>query len=88
MLDMTGLDKSVEEFVFATQGAYVILHAVCNLVSISALLKPTVLAIGCSGGRHRSVAFAERINWMLHHAGYDVALMHLHVHLPRVIKNS
>ncbi len=34
------------------------------------------IAIGCTGGRHRSVAVAEQLNKRLHTEGYDVYLRH------------
>lgn len=86
MLDMTGLDPDVADFVFATPGARLLIHPIFTLLVASALLKPTTLAIGCAGGRHRSVAIAERINWLIKSTNNKVELEHLHIHLPRVIK--
>lgn len=86
MLDMTGLDQDVIGFVFKTPGAYVLAHSLFNLIDHAAHIKPITLAIGCAGGRHRSVALATKVSWLLKMAGHDVKLQHLHVHIPRVIK--
>ncbi len=86
MLDMTGLSKEVHDFVFNTPGAYALMHSIFSLTVLAAQLKPVTLAIGCAGGRHRSVVFAEKISWLLSGAGYEIKPYHLHVHLPRVIR--
>ena len=39
------------------------------------------IAIGCTGGKHRSVAFAEALNNALDKAGYAVTLEHRHMAL-------
>jgi UPF0042 nucleotide-binding protein len=38
------------------------------------------IAIGCTGGRHRSVAVAERLQEGLAAMSYDVALKHRDIH--------
>ena len=35
-----------------------------------------VIAVGCTGGKHRSVAFAEMIYKMLREKGYRVSVNH------------
>lgn len=85
MLDMTGLDPTVQDFVFATPGALDLLHHVSGLVQSMDTIKPTIVDFGCAGGRHRSVALAAALADQLDAAGYDVSVHHLHVHLPRVI---
>lgn len=86
MLDMTGLDQEVVDLVFKTPGAYVLAHSLFNLIDHAAHIKPITLAIGCAGGRHRSVTLATKVSWLLKMAGHEVKLQHLHVHIPRVIK--
>ena len=88
MLDMTGLDPRVENFVFATPGAYLLVHTAFNLAVTAAQLKPVTVAFGCAGGRHRSVACAEKVAWLLQGAGQKTTPRHLHVHLPRVIHQA
>lgn len=87
MLDMTGLDEEVVNFVFATPGAYPLIYSIFTLVMSAAQLKSITVAIGCAGGRHRSVAFASALGYMLQSANINVAVVHRHVHLPRVIRN-
>lgn len=86
MLDMTGLDEEVASFVFATPGAHKLINNLFRLVRDASEIKPIKLAIGCAGGRHRSVALVEEMQLLLYSAGQDVEHEHLHVHLPRVIK--
>ncbi|MCS6898050.1 MAG: RNase adaptor protein RapZ, partial [Nitrospira sp.] len=38
------------------------------------------IAIGCTGGRHRSVAIAEQLHESLSALGYDVTLTHRDIH--------
>ncbi|HXG20821.1 MAG TPA: RNase adapter RapZ [Methylomirabilota bacterium] len=78
----TGADPAVADFVlqqYDTQGF---------LTQVSALLEMTLplyiregksyltLAIGCTGGRHRSVAIAEELGKRLHGWGYGVQVRH------------
>lgn len=86
MLDMTGLDKEVADFVFATPGAYALTYSCINLIITMSQLKPVTLAIGCAGGRHRSVSCVEEIGKSLNAVGCEARIRHLHVHLPRVIR--
>lgn len=88
MLDMTGLDKEVEEFVFATFGAYALLHTISNTVIGLSHIKPVTLAIGCAGGRHRSVVFAEKISELINGVGWTIKPQHLHIDLPRVVRSK
>jgi RNase adaptor protein for sRNA GlmZ degradation len=88
MLDMTGLDEEVASFVFATPGAYKLVNNLFRLVKGVAEIKPIKLAIGCAGGRHRSVAVVEEIRWLLYNGEQEVEYEHLHVHLPRVIRKE
>jgi len=38
--------------------------------------RPFTLAIGCTGGRHRSVYVVEKLAGFLRHAGYSVEVKH------------
>lgn len=86
--DMTGLDREVYRFVFDTPGAYKLMHSAYQLAVTAAQLKPVVLAFGCAGGRHRSVALAEQVAGLLQGVGHETVPQHLHVHLPRVIRQA
>jgi len=85
MLDMTGLDDEVCDFVFKTPGAMDIVVDLVNRTRDKARSGAVTVAAGCAGGRHRSVAVARSLSEFLEALGYDVSVQHLHVHLPRVI---
>jgi NTP pyrophosphatase (non-canonical NTP hydrolase) len=46
------------------------------------------IAVGCAGGRHRSVALVEMIGVALRRRGVPVEITHEHVHLPRVVRSG
>jgi len=78
----TGLDADVEAYVSGSEG-YAAVFA-----SLSSLLRDVIplyrkegksyltVAIGCTGGRHRSVAVAEHLGAMLRAAGHSPAVRH------------
>lgn len=89
MLDMTGLDAAVRDFVWRTDGAHEIYYGVMNVVFSMACFKPVTVAFGCAGGRHRSVVFASEMAREFGEThGITASVEHLHVHLPRVIRTS
>lgn len=87
MLDKTGLDPEVAGFVFESDEALELLDGAIDLLHCMA--RPVTVADLCRGGRHRSVAFAERLAKGLRESGVDAGgPRHLHVHLPRVIRDE
>ena len=75
---LTGRDAPVAEYVFAQPGAAQFVDQYANLL-VPVLphyldeLKPNVtIAMGCTGGKHRSVASAERVAAHLQAAGFCV----------------
>ena len=79
---LTGRDSPVADYVFAQKGAAAFVDGYADLL-IPALpqyvdeLKPHVtLAVGCTGGKHRSVASAERLGVRLRRAGFEVVVQH------------
>ncbi len=80
--DGTGLDRDVDAYVTRSEGF------AAFFASLSALLREVIplyrkegksyltVAIGCTGGRHRSVAVAERLGAMLRAAGHAPAVRH------------
>ena len=79
---LTGRDAPVADYVFAQDGAAAFVDAYADLLAPALPryldeLKPYVtLAVGCTGGRHRSVASAERIAARLRARGLDVVVQH------------
>ncbi|WP_196455681.1 RNase adapter RapZ [Planomonospora sp. ID82291] len=90
MRELTGRQEAVRSHVLATPGVTAI---VCQTALLAAELaettaddRPVSVAIGCVGGRHRSVAMAEAIADELERAGLRIDLVHRDVHRP-VIQN-
>lgn len=88
MLDMTGLDEEVRMFVFTTEGAPELFYKILDEARAKALDEPVTVAFGCAGGRHRSVAMAQELHYWLGTYGHQATVHHLHVHLPRVIRQE
>ncbi|WP_181043643.1 RapZ C-terminal domain-containing protein [Actinokineospora auranticolor] len=86
LLDLDGRDLAVMQVVLDTPGALATVHEVVALVE--AAPRMTSVALGCAGGRHRSVALALCVGWGLRGKGLDVDVTHRHVHLPRVLTNG
>lgn len=85
ILDLDGRHPRVREVVLNTPGARALLD---NLVDYALLptAGPRSIAIGCAGGRHRSVALVETLASVLRSLDRPVEVEHWHVHLPRVLK--
>jgi RNase adapter protein RapZ len=77
---MTGLDAPVRDYVLAQKGAPEFLSAYLAVLEVSLAgferegKRYVTLAIGCTGGKHRSVAMAEQLAARL--AGRDVTVSH------------
>ena len=77
---MSGLDVPVRDYVLAQQGAPEFLAAYLAVLEVSLAgferegKRYVTLAIGCTGGKHRSVAMAEQLAARL--AGRDVTVSH------------
>ncbi len=83
MRQLTGLDERVEAFVLQTNGAAELLAGIVRKAAVLAAESPTI-AIGCAGGRHRSVVLARHTAQRLNDLGYGAVVRHLHVHRPVV----
>jgi len=79
---MTGQDPDVKEFVLNNPEAQEFFKISKNLVKF---LLPKyeneskaylTIAIGCTGGKHRSVAIAHEVSRLIHDLDYDVRLRH------------
>ena len=79
---LTGLDAPVRDYVLGQEAATAFLDGLEDLLE---LLLPAyedegksylTIAFGCTGGRHRSVAIAERVARMVDEAGYAPRVVH------------
>jgi UPF0042 nucleotide-binding protein len=84
---LCGKDKAVSDYVFATEKAVEfsgklneLLCFMLPMMEAEGRYRVTV-AVGCTGGRHRSVAMAEGIVQRLRQADYPVSLEHRHLEL-------
>lgn len=78
----TGLDSAVQKFVFSFEQTHEFLKQLENMLSFLLPLyaeegkSVLVLAIGCTGGHHRSVAIAHEIAAYIAKEGYQVTENH------------
>jgi UPF0042 nucleotide-binding protein len=88
MRDLTGLDEAVRQHVLATPGAARLIHNTTVLVAdLHAQTRaPVTVAVGCVGGRHRSVAIAEEVAATLRSDGVKATVTHRDVHHPVIQK--
>ncbi|OKI20830.1 hypothetical protein A6A25_37380 [Saccharothrix sp. CB00851] len=97
LLDLDGRNWMVRDAVMTTPGAVELVHGLYHGVFHLCVIafKPVTVAFGCAGGRHRSVALAEHLAHLLAtdpmgNGGNPVPAQveHLHVHLPRVLRDG
>lgn len=80
--ELTGRDAAVNDFVVEQPGAGPFLTAYAELLKLAAdgyLVEGkryVTIAVGCTGGKHRSVAMAENLAAQLVKAGMETAVMH------------
>lgn len=83
--DKTGLDTEVQEYVLCDETGRAFLASIVEMLRLRMELyerwdspnkKPLLIAVGCSGGRHRSVTVALRLRQALEEWGYTVTLIH------------
>lgn len=78
----TGLEKDVSDFVMKFDQSKMVLKKLNDLIEYMVPLyreegkSQLVIAIGCTGGRHRSVCFAEQIKDTLAAKGNSVSIKH------------
>lgn len=78
----TGLDKPVSEYVFSFQQTHDFLRKVEDLLRFTLPLYAEegktglVIAVGCTGGHHRSVAIAHALTEFIRDQGYQTAEHH------------
>jgi len=80
--ELSGLDAPVKEFVFSHAQAVEFMHHLENMVAFLLPLyieegKPSLtISIGCTGGKHRSVAIAQALVERTAAHGYQVETIH------------
>ncbi len=80
--DLTGLDKPVGDFIMETAPAAEFLDRMKGLLlfmmkNFEARTRDNiVIAVGCTGGQHRSVFFAEKFGEIVGEAGYCYTVTH------------
>lgn len=78
----TGLDDDVREYVLASEGTYEFLDRYLGLFRpvfagyVREHKRFVTIAIGCTGGRHRSVSIAEEMSHGLRDMGHRVRVVH------------
>ncbi len=78
----TGLEKDVCDFVMKFDQSKILLKKLEDLIEYLVPLyraegkSQLIIAVGCTGGRHRSVCFAEQIKEKLAKAGNSVSIKH------------
>lgn len=79
---LTGLDKQVSEYVMQFEASKEYAKRMLDLVEYSVPLyrdegkSQLIIAVGCTGGKHRSVTMAELIYKRLSELGYNVSVNH------------
>ena len=79
---LTGLDPAVREFVLGEPEAHELVRRLSELLQWAAARyaehgrRYLHVAVGCTGGRHRSVVISEELAASLREAGFEVAVRH------------
>ncbi len=79
---LTGLDKKVQDFVLKQEGAENFSKTINELINVTTPgyvregKKYVTVAIGCTGGKHRSVTIAEKVAQELKSNGAKVRVVH------------
>jgi UPF0042 nucleotide-binding protein len=78
----TGLDKEVRDYVMNSDDSTAMLEKFKDLVSFLLPLykkegkSQLIIAFGCTGGKHRSITFAELIGKYISDCGYNCRIIH------------
>ena len=78
----TGIEKEVQDYVMNSPESHEFLKRLLSFIDCSVPLyakegkSQLVIAIGCTGGKHRSVTFAELIGKHLKAQDYDCSIVH------------
>ena len=80
--DQNGRDAEVSDYVLSREGALDVLDHYASIVELVADgyvregKRYVTIGIGCTGGKHRSVAMVERLAALLRDAGHQVVVQH------------
>ena len=78
----TGLDKDVQDYVLNNDDSRAFIKSVLSFADFSVPLyikegkSQLVISFGCTGGKHRSVTFAEKLCAHLREKGYNAGILH------------
>lgn len=78
----TGVDKDVQDYVMNSPKSHEFLDKLLNFIDCAVPLyakegkSQLVVAVGCTGGKHRSVTFAQLIGEHLKAQNYDCSIVH------------
>lgn len=76
---LCGLDNTVKQFVLTSKGAEELVDSYVNYIDsyINLHIKDEFsIAIGCYGGKHRSVVIVEEVGRRLRERGFEVEILH------------
>jgi RNase adapter protein RapZ len=88
--DLTGMDDPVKKYVFIEECALQYIEKAFELIKLTLPYYKTegkhqlVIALGCTGGRHRSVAFAEKLYEIIKNDGNRALIEHRHINLDSI----
>lgn len=87
LLDHDGRHPAVRRIVMETPGALAAIAVMVQFAKTFPAGRPCTIAVGCVGGKHRSVALAVEVAYDLTCAGLAVDLRHDHVDLSRILRD-
>lgn len=84
--NLTGLDQAVVDYVMASEEAQELLRRIESILEYALPLyvkegkSQLVIAVGCTGGKHRSITFARQIGTFCQKLGYEPSIQHRDAH--------
>lgn len=82
---MTGLDKEVQDYIFSFEDSNKFMEKVYDMIDfiipmyIKEGKRNLIISFGCTGGKHRSVCFAQKLYKYLSKKSYNVGVMHKNI---------
>ncbi len=80
--EKTGIERDVQDYVLSTEESVKFLEKLYSFLEFAIPLyekegkSQLTVAFGCTGGKHRSVTFAERVGAALKEKNYDCVILH------------